>query len=79
MTGWIEHVAGPNERWDRIAYRYYGDANRTQALIRANRDLYPPLQPIPLIIPAGTVLRVPILDPEPVAQDLLPPWKRSQS
>ena len=76
MSGYIEHVTGPADRWDTLAYRYYGDANRTAPLIHANREMFPPLLPIPLILPANVVVRVPVLEPEPAALDLLPPWKR---
>jgi len=78
MAGYIDHTTGPRDRWDLLAYRYYGDANRTGPLIAANRAMFAPAPaPIPLVLPAGVVIRVPILDPEPAAQDLLPPWKRS--
>lgn len=77
MNAWLEHVAGVNERWDHLAWRYYGDANRTGPLLRANRELFGDGHgPIPCILPAGLVLKAPVLDPEPVADALLPPWKR---
>lgn len=77
MSGYIEHLTSGTDRWDLLAYRYYGDANRTAPLIAANRELFAPgLLPVPLILPAGILLRIPILEPEPAAQDLLPPWKR---
>ncbi len=75
--GYLEHVTGPNERWDHLAYRYYGDANRTSPIIRANRGLFEAtLGPVPASLPVGLTLRIPILDPEPLAAELLPPWKR---
>ncbi|QLP96150.1 MAG: tail protein X [Rhodoblastus sp.] len=74
---WLEHVAGLNERWDHLAYRYYGDANRTSPIIKANRDLFGErLGPIPCILPVGATLKIPVVDPEPIADALLPPWKR---
>jgi hypothetical protein len=76
MSGHLEHVTGPNERWDHLAYRYYGDANRTGPIIRANRTLYPDTAPIPTILTVGVTLRIPIIDPEPIAEAMLPPWKR---
>lgn len=78
MTAYLEHVTQPNDRWDTLAYRYYGDANRTGPLIRANRDLWVgELAAIPTVLPPGITLRVPVLEPDPVAEDQLPPWKRS--
>lgn len=77
MSGYLQHVTGPNERWDTLAYRYYGDANRTHPIIRANRSRFSAeLSAIPAVLPVGITLLIPILDPEPVAADLLPPWKR---
>ena len=77
MSDYIEHVTGPNERWDHLAYRYYGDANRTAPIIKANRAAYEAaLSNIPAGLPVGLTLRIPVLDDEPVNEDLLPPWKR---
>jgi len=74
---YLDHVTGPAERWDHLAYRYYGDALRTSPIIRANRELFvAALGPIPTVLPAGLTLRIPILDPEPASAELLPPWKR---
>jgi phage tail protein X len=75
MSGYLEHLTGPADRWDLLAYRYYGDANRTSPIVRANRHLFP-LQTIPSVLPHGLTLRIPILDPDPVADQALPPWKR---
>lgn len=73
----LEHVTGPGERFDHLAYRYYGDAARTSPIIRANRALFGDgLGPIPTVLAVGLTLQIPILDPEPLAAELLPPWKR---
>lgn len=73
----LVHVTGPNERWDHLAYRYYGDANRTSPIIRANRELFGGgTGEIPALLPVGLNLIIPILEPEPVSAELLPPWKR---
>ncbi len=78
MVGYLQHVTGPNERWDTLAYRYYGDANRTHPVIRANRHLFSTeLSSIPSILPIGITLLIPVLDPDPVSAEMLPPWKRS--
>lgn len=75
---WLEHVVGVAERWDTLAYRYYGDANRAGPIIRANRSLFGGgLGPIPCVLPFGLAIKIPVLDPEPVADALLPPWKRA--
>jgi len=76
MTAYLDHLTGPADRWDLLAYRYYGDANRTAPIIRANRALFA-LDVIPPVLPFGLTIRIPILDPDPiVSQALLPPWKR---
>lgn len=77
-AAWLEHVAALNERWDTLAYRYYGDANRTGPIIRANRDLFGE-GPIPCILPPGLTVKIPVLDPQPIADALLPPWKRASA
>lgn len=75
---YLEHVVCVNERWDHLAYRYYGDANRASPIIRANRELFGAgLGPVPCILPVGLTLKIPVLDPEPIADALLPPWKRA--
>jgi nucleoid-associated protein YgaU len=79
MSGaYLEHIVALNERWDHLAYRYYGDANRVSPIIRANRASFEnALGPIPSLPPVGLVVKIPVLPEEPVTADLLPPWKRS--
>lgn len=77
MTAYFEHRTIDGDRWDLIAYHYYGDATRQDVLLDANRHLF--LHPVtvpPLILPAGLVLKVPVLDAEAADPDALPPWKR---
>lgn len=75
MSRYLTHITGPAERWDLLAWRYYGDAGRFGPLIRANRPLFAD-GVIPAMLAPGLTLIVPVLDPEPLAPDLLPPWKR---
>jgi hypothetical protein len=77
---YLEHVVAVNERWDTLAYRYYGDADRTAPIIRANRALFGDgLGPVPWAPPVGLTVKIPILDPDPIAEALLPPWKRASA
>jgi len=77
MSGYIEHVTGINERWDSIAYLYYGDASRMSVLIEANRALFlADFVPVPPVLPYGMTIRVPLLDAATIDPLLLPPWKR---
>jgi phage tail protein X len=66
----ITHVTTEGERWDQLAWRYYGDAHRYLPIVQAN-----PHVPINAILPSGLTLAIPILEPVTSAQDL-PPWMR---
>jgi len=59
-----------NDRWDLIAYRYYGDVTKMNVIISAN--------PFVLITPnleAGIELKIPVLDEtETTITEDLPPW-----
>jgi phage tail protein X len=78
MSGYVEHVTVDGERWDQLAWRYYADADQTAPIIRANRLLFDDgFGPFPAVLPGGLTLRIPILDPDPVPEALLPPWRRS--
>ena len=39
-NGYFEHVTIDSERWDLLAYRYYGDAAKQSVLLEANRKLF---------------------------------------
>jgi phage tail protein X len=72
VTDYVEHVTTEGERWDLIAYRYYGDAHLISPLAEANEHLA--LLPM---LDAGLTVLVPILDEAAaVATEELPPWKR---
>ena len=85
MAQHLEHVTGEGERWDLIAHRYFGSVAMQPALIEANRDRLvardadgrPVIVAPAAILPAGIVLRVPVIEPEP-DESLLPPWKRGR-
>lgn len=71
----IRHVTLEGERWDTIAWNYYGDATAYGAIIEAN-----PAASITPTLPAGVVLLIPILtlDAQAAQQSTsdLPPWKQ---
>jgi len=68
--GYIEHITTDGERWDLLAWKYYGDAGRYEEIILAN----PGLPVIPLL-PAGLKVLIPVADtPSPVVDAGLPPW-----
>lgn len=66
----IEHVTVDGDRWDLLAWDYYGDAHGYARIVRAN----PHVAPTPLL-PAGVRLAIPVIA-RPVSAHGLPPWKR---
>ena len=77
MSRYLEHVAKPFERWDHLAWHYYGSPAQYGLIIAANRKLAPPLQPIPEFLPAGATVRIPIVEGSLKARpEDLPPWLR---
>lgn len=70
---YIEHISVTGDRWDTLAWHYYGDAALMSPIIAAN----PQLRILP-VLEAGLQVRIPILsapDPAMTAEEL-PPWKR---
>ena len=74
----FEHKTIDGDRWDLLAYRYYGDAGKQSILLEANRGLF--LEPLivpPMILSAGLTLIIPVIDEDDVDDSDLPPWKRT--
>jgi hypothetical protein len=67
---YLTHITREGERWDQLAYLYYGDAHRYEPIVRAN-----PHVPLTTALAAGLTLRIPVLDVVAVTGDL-PPWLR---
>lgn len=67
----ITHVTRAGERWDLLAWRYYGDPALYSPIIMAN-----PAIPIEPVFEAGRVIAIPILQKGRAAPSDLPPWKR---
>jgi phage tail protein X len=70
----IVHITTAGERWDLLAWRYYGDATDYSPIIVANPNV--PIEPV---LDAGISIAVPILQKSNVVAADLPPWKLSQS
>jgi phage tail protein X len=68
---YIRHVTAAGERWDLLAWRYYGDATNFGPMVMAN-----PAIPIMAVFHAGIVLAVPILQQSQILTSNLPPWKQ---
>ena len=68
----IEHITVDGDRWDNLAWQYYGDANAYEQIIEAN----PEVEIIP-ILPGGIKLLIPVIeDDETESTTELPPWKQ---
>lgn len=79
LTGeYFEHVTMAGDRWDLLAYHYYGDQHKQTVLLEANRHLIlDDLSVPPLVLPRGLTLKIPVIQEQAVNTDLLPPWKRN--
>jgi phage tail protein X len=67
---YILHITRTGERWDLLAWRYYGDPTDYNPLIMAN-----PSVPIEPVFEAGISIAVPILAKSTLVTVDLPPWK----
>lgn len=67
----IQYILKSDERWDNIAYRAYGDPGAIEGIAAVNPDV-----DITAVIPAGTILNIPILtdDTLSIPASDLPPW-----
>src|SRR5208283_286922 len=70
----ILHITRVGERWDLLAWRYYGDPTDYSPIIMANFNV--PIEPV---FDGGISIAVPILQKSAVAIANLPPWKMSQA
>jgi phage tail protein X len=67
----IRHITTEGERWDQLAYRYYGDATKYEPIVAANPDV-----PLMLVLPGGLELAIPVIEASStIAAEELPPWK----
>lgn len=66
---YIPYTANEGDRWDTIAWRFYGNALLIAGLIAAN-----PAIPVYPVLPAGVVVYVPILTPPALTVAARPPW-----
>lgn len=65
------YITKKGDRWDLIAFKAYGDANKLGPIIRAN-----PAVPLYDELPGGLTLNIPVMDRPKVSTEQLPPWKR---
>ena len=69
----VNYTVKQGERWDALAWKFYGSVKAMNILIEANPSI-----PLSTVLPAGTQVVVPILDntSDSVISKNLPPWKR---
>ncbi len=71
---YIQHTTISGERWDLLAWEYYGDPTYYSVIIMANPQI--PIEPV---FEAGLIIDVPILQGSNVLASDLPPWKTAGS
>lgn len=69
----IPHITLAGERWDLLAWQYYGDPSLFAPIIQTNPQI--PIEPV---FEAGLMIGIPILMVNQAAGQAtnLPPWKR---
>jgi len=67
---YLVHITTEGERWDQLAWRYYGNPHRYLPVMQANPHI-----PLTSVLPANLTLSIPVLEAE-TATDDLPPWMR---
>lgn len=78
MSGFLEHTVKPFERWDHLAWHYYGSPAQYGLIIAANPGLAPPLAAVPEFLPVGAKVKIPIVQGSALTArpEDLPPWLR---
>jgi len=66
-----EYIAQENDRFDTVAWKAYGDVSKTGSIVAAN----PQIGIVEGTIPAGTIVKVPVIDVPPTPTASLPHWK----
>ena len=67
----ITHISSTGDRWDLLAWRYYGDPANFGAIVMANPGI-----PIDPVLSSGLSIIIPVLQKAAVMVADLPPWKR---
>ncbi|WP_279029277.1 tail protein X [Bilophila wadsworthia] len=70
MADTIIHLTTEGERWDIIAWRYYGSVNEAGRIMEAN-----PSVPLVPVLPSGVRLSIPVINATTADETAnLPPW-----
>jgi phage tail protein X len=70
----LKHISSNGDRWDLLAWNYYGDPTLFGPIVMANPNI--PIEPV---LAAGLTVVIPVLQKVSVVAADLPPWKRAQS
>jgi len=70
LNEYYEYITKDGDRWDSIAYQYYGDPMIYEPIISANPDI-----PITPTLKSGLKIKVPVIDIPTSTTEDLPPWK----
>lgn len=68
----IEHITREGDRWDLLAWEYYGDATQYERIIAANNQVM--IEPV---LPSGIIINIPVIEELPAElseSEELPPW-----
>lgn len=66
----LVHVTSEGERWDTLAWRYYGDVSEVERIITAN-----PHMTITPVLPGGVRIFIPVVRAAELEHNVnLPPW-----
>ncbi|AWX15238.1 hypothetical protein CEP48_03240 [Mergibacter septicus] len=68
------HQVKQCERWDNLAYHYYGDPLLYSHIIDANPQLA-----FYEVLPVGVTVFIPVLTVTPTSNDTMPPWLRENN
>jgi len=69
----LSHITTDGERWDSLAWTYYGDATLDSFIIMANPNVT--IEPT---LAAGIQLFIPIVQVAATSNAVVPPWRRVQ-
>ncbi|MDH3000053.1 hypothetical protein A1D23_00545 [Chelonobacter oris] len=67
----LKHIVKQGERWDNLAYHYYGDSLEYSRIIDANPQIA-----FCEVLPTGVTIYIPVLKIKPTNNDNMPPWLR---
>ncbi|OOF44035.1 hypothetical protein BKK51_10235 [Rodentibacter trehalosifermentans] len=70
----LKHTVKQGERWDSLAYYYYGNALGYARIIEANPHIS-----FCEVLPTGETVYIPVLNVKPAQNENLPPWLRGNN